>query len=126
LGLANRPYRRWFANIFFFTRNFNYILKPELSNISGDNNMMSFTAYLRKLWKLTPKGTATVANGTTNIDVTHGYGATPDVSQLHITATNNLGSATKWWVSNIGGTTFRINVNADPGATTATFSWRII
>jgi len=39
--------------------------------------------------------------------------------------TNNLGSATKFWVSNVGATTFRINTDVNPGVTTATFNWQI-
>ena len=70
------------------------------------------------------KGTATVANETTSIAVTHGYDGTPDASEIQVTPTL-LSSAASWWVSDIGDTTFTINVNADPGAGTATFAWRI-
>ena len=68
-------------------------------------------------------GTATVPNAATYIDVTHGLAATPTVADIQVTPTNNLGDASKFWISDAGATTFRINVNADPGATTATFSW---
>lgn len=66
-------------------------------------------------------GTATVANGATYATVTHGMAYTP--TRIEVTPTNSLGDAVKYWVSDIGATTFRINVNADPGATTATFNW---
>lgn len=69
-------------------------------------------------------GTATVANGTTSIAVSHGLDATPALSQITVTPTNNLGSATKFWVSNVTSTQFTINVDANPGATTATFVWK--
>lgn len=68
-------------------------------------------------------GTATVANGTTSIAVSHGLGGTPTVDDIAVTPTNNLGTATKFWVSGPTSTQFTINVDADPGATTATFGW---
>jgi hypothetical protein len=70
------------------------------------------------------KGTATVANGQTYVTVTHGLAFTPTADQIRVTPTNNMGNAAKYWISNLGATSFRINVNADPGATTATFSWK--
>lgn len=69
-------------------------------------------------------GTATIASGATSVDVTHGLAVTPLAANIQITPTNGLGSAAKFWVSNITSTTFRINVNADPGVDTATFAWR--
>lgn len=69
------------------------------------------------------QGTATVPNGSTSVDVTHGLGFTPAADQIRTVPTNNLGSASHFWLSNIGATTFRINTDVDPGATTATFSW---
>lgn len=68
-------------------------------------------------------GTATVANGATSVDVTHGLGFTPVAKNIVLTPTNNLGNASHFWVSDLGATTFRVNVDADPGATTATFAW---
>lgn len=69
-------------------------------------------------------GTAVVPNSATHIDVTHGLGATPAIEDIIVIPTNGLGDATSWFLSNIGDTIFRINVNADPGATTATFAWK--
>jgi hypothetical protein len=71
-------------------------------------------------------GTATVPNGATYIDVAHGLAITPSINNIVVTPTNNMGSATKFWISNAGASTFRINVDADPGAGTATFSWSIV
>lgn len=68
-------------------------------------------------------GTATVANGTTSIAVTHGLGVTPALKDIRVTPTNNMGSATKFWISTPTSTQFTINVDANPGATTATFVW---
>ena len=70
-------------------------------------------------------GTATVANATTSIAVTHNFGATPNPDQIFVTPTNNMGTATKFYVDTLTATQFTINVDQDPGVTTATFSWRV-
>jgi hypothetical protein len=70
-------------------------------------------------------GTATVASGATTAVVTHGLGVTPSPQHVNLTPTNSLGTATKFWVSAVGATTFTINTNVDPGATTATFGWKV-
>jgi hypothetical protein len=74
-------------------------------------------------WKTENSGTATIANGSTTIAVTHGLDATPSLGNIALTPTNNLGTATKFWISGVTNTQFTINVDADPGASTATFSW---
>lgn len=76
-------------------------------------------------WKTDNSGTATVANATTSIAVTHGLDITPGLGVISVTPTNNLGTATKFWISNATNTQFTINVDADPGASTATFAWSI-
>jgi hypothetical protein len=68
-------------------------------------------------------GVATVANATTSIAVMHGLSVTPALSNIQVTPTNNLGTAAKFWISGVGTTQFTINVDASPGATTATFAW---
>jgi hypothetical protein len=42
---------------------------------------------------------------------------------ISVTPTNSMGTATKFWISGVGATQFTINVDADPGATTAAFVW---
>lgn len=76
-------------------------------------------------WKTDNTGTATVANGTTSIAVNHGLSTTPALANIAVTPTNSMGTATKFWISGVGATQFTINVNADPGATTATFAWAV-
>jgi aconitase A len=76
-------------------------------------------------------GTSTVTNGNTSVVVSHGLGdsiykaLTPTAGQLRVVPTNNLGNATKFWVSNFTTTQFTINVDANPGTDTATFGWSI-
>jgi hypothetical protein len=71
-------------------------------------------------------GTATIPDtGTTFIDVLHGLTIAPTVDDITATPTNNMGTATHFWLSNVDTDSFRINVDAAPGATTATFAWRV-
>ncbi len=70
-------------------------------------------------------GTATITTAATSVNVTHGLGMTPALANITVTPSNNLGTATRFWVSNAGGTTFTINVDAAPGAGTATFVWSV-
>ncbi len=74
-------------------------------------------------WTTENSGTATVANGSTSIAVSHGLSTTPALSNVTVMPTNNLGNAAKFWISGVSSTQFTINVDVDPGATTATFAW---
>lgn len=76
-------------------------------------------------WTTESSGAATVANGTTTIAVNHGLAATPALSNISVTPTNSMGTAAKFWISGVGATQFTINVDADPGATTAAFAWNV-
>ena len=76
-------------------------------------------------WNTEKVGTATVANGSTTVNVTHGIDGTPALGNISVTPTNSMGSAAKFWISGATNTQFTINVNADPGVTTATFAWSI-
>jgi hypothetical protein len=68
-------------------------------------------------------GTSTIANAATSTTVTHGLSVTPTANDCSINPTNNLGTAAKFWTSDFDADDFTINVDADPGATTATFAW---
>ncbi len=70
-------------------------------------------------------GTATVATNATNVVVPHGLDFTPSLGHIKVVRVDNTGSATKYWHSSPTATTFTINVNAQPGVSTATFGWRI-
>lgn len=71
-------------------------------------------------------GSATILDTTTSIAVTHGAGYTPDASDITVTPTNNpTNDPGNFWISSVGATTFTINVRADPGASGATFAWRV-
>jgi len=77
-------------------------------------------------FKTENSGTGTVASGQTIIAVNHGLAITPSINNILVTPTNSMGSATKFYVSTVTSTQFTINVNTDPGATTATFVWSIV
>ena len=68
-------------------------------------------------------GTATVASGDTTVVVSHGLSVAPDRVTLTATLWSN---AAKAWVTTKTATQFTINVDADPGASTATFDWRAV
>jgi hypothetical protein len=69
-------------------------------------------------------GDSTITTPNTYVTVTHGLGFTPTAQQIRVTPTNNMGNAVKYWISDLGNLTFRINVNADPGVGNATFCWK--
>lgn len=71
-------------------------------------------------------GTATIPNGATSVIVYHGLGIVPALRDIMVTPTNSLGNAAKFWVSDPKDTQFTINVEADPGPTTATFAWQVV
>jgi hypothetical protein len=68
------------------------------------------------------RGTADITTGNTTVVVSHGLGFTPALSQITVTPTSSLGSATEFWVSTPTSTQFTINVDVNPAAT-ASFVW---
>ena len=69
--------------------------------------------------------TATVADGTTSIAVTHGLATTP--TRVQITPRENPTNAVAfWWVDTLTPTQFTINVNTNPGASGLDFDWRAV
>ncbi len=57
------------------------------------------------------------------VTVHHGLAAPPSAAGIRVTPTNHLGDAMKFWISDIGPETFRINVDREPGVDMATFAW---
>jgi Right handed beta helix region len=85
----------------------------------GYDSVNSVQAYVTENY-----GTATITSGNTSIAVTHGLGITPNIGQIQVTPQASLGSASKFWISSVGATTFTINVDSNPGANVA-FSWQV-
>ena len=100
----------------------NYIKGSSLSGISLADG---FTGVIRNNYGFATEnlGTATVNSDSTYVDVAHGLAMTPSLSSIQVTPISNLGNASKFWISNVGASTFRINVNVDPGSSGANFSW---
>lgn len=67
-------------------------------------------------------GSASITSGNTSVTVTHGLSMTPTLEQISVTPQTSLGSAAFFWISNVGATTFQVNLNANP-AGTVTFGW---
>lgn len=73
------------------------------------------------------EGTFTIPSGSTSITIPHGLlitSITPTARNIQITSSNSLGSATRLHVSSVNKYTFTITADANPGATTATGSWK--
>jgi parallel beta-helix repeat protein len=66
-------------------------------------------------------GTATIAAGNTYVDVTHGLSITPDINKIRVTPKDNLGGRS-FWVSDVGASTFRINISSTDTADHS-FGW---
>jgi len=108
------------------SQNYNTIIGNHTQgNVSSHMNVQGANDIVRdNLGYVTENsGTATVANGQTTVTVTHGLATTP--TRVQVTPTL-LSNAASFWVTAKGATTFVINVNADPGAGTATFDWRAV
>lgn len=70
-------------------------------------------------------GTVQVSSGTTSTLVTHGLSSTPQEREITLTRSSNGGNSVKYWFSNVGATTFKVNVEVDPGSGGAWFVWAI-
>lgn len=73
------------------------------------------------------RGSATIPAGSTVTSVAHGLPnpPSPDSRHISVTPTNDLGHASQFWISNVGPSTFDINVDADPGDRGASFVWQV-
>ncbi len=76
------------------------------------------------LLRLINSGTATLLNGQTTIDVTHGQTYAPNNADISVHAIENWGTMTEWWVDGINSTKFTISADVDPGED-VDFSWRL-
>lgn len=94
-------------------------------NSSSSTNVSAFRGNIN--WITEANGVGTVAATTTSIVVSHGLNVTPSINDVQLTPQDNMGAATKFWISNVTATQFTINVDVTPGAaTSSSFSWQII
>lgn len=90
-----------------------------------DNGTSTFIADMYG-WPNQRNGTAVVPSGSTSVVISHNLrNHSPTLSEIRVTPTNNLGTASKFWISNPTATQFTINVDVDPGVGTAAFVWHI-
>jgi hypothetical protein len=107
----------------------NIITENSFNNVSGTSftlvKRVSTTSSIRNNqgYITESNGTTSIGASATTVTVNHGLSVTPLIQNILVMPTNSLGSATKYWVSNITSTNFVINVNAAPGST-ATFAWQ--
>jgi len=113
-----------------YGNNYDVTMKDnEFSNLSGSPVIETGTVRFRgNIGYVTENsGTATIANGDTTVKVAHGLAVAPTRVQLTCTGWGNASKASVTSKdSDSDGTKFTITVDADPGASTATFDWRAI
>lgn len=93
-------------------------VSPVLDASSASNRLFDGCAGLRTR----NRGTGTVANGTSSIAVNHDLAFTPAVSDIVITPTSALVTASNWWISATTATQFTLTTNVNVGAN-FTFGW---
>lgn len=72
-------------------------------------------------------GTATIgsADDPPSSTIDHLLDITPTPGQIRITPTSDIGDAKHWWVSDVGATSFKINLDEVSGSA-VTFEWRVV
>ncbi len=70
-------------------------------------------------------GTATLANGTTSIVVTHGLDVTPSAGDITVTPIEAWGAMTEFYIDTYTSTQFTIHADQDPGQD-VDFAWKAI
>lgn len=70
-------------------------------------------------------GTATLANGTTSIVVTHGLAVTPAAGDIVVTPIEAWGNMTQFYIDTYTSTQFTIHADIDPGQD-VDFAWKAI
>lgn len=93
-------------------------VSPMLDSSTTTNKLIDGCAGLRTR----NRGTATITNGTSSVNVNHGLPFTPAVSDILIVPTSALVTATSWWVSATTSSQFTLTTNVNVGAD-FTFGW---
>lgn len=101
----------------------NYFDATVSSNAVNDAGTTSMVRE-NKGWVTEAFGTDSIPSGSTLRVVTHGLSATPTQFAIEFReqGTNDYG---RYWISDVGATTFRVNVSADPGASNLDFTWAV-
>lgn len=95
-------------------------------NLDISTNAATTKVYQNQGWVTENKGTGSITSAATSATVTHGLNYTPDPGEITINFTENpTVASTIWYLSNIGATTFDINVAVAPGASNLDFAWSV-
>ncbi|HEX7050013.1 MAG TPA: glycosyl hydrolase family 28-related protein [Longimicrobiales bacterium] len=86
----------------------------------GESDLVRYTSGARRS---RDNGAVVIPATATTVTVTHRLARAPRVSEIQVTPLNDLGAATRFWVSNPTATTFDVNVDVAPGASLAKFGW---
>jgi len=76
-------------------------------------------------WATENSGTATLANGTTSIAVTHGLAVTPAAGDIMVTPIEAWGAMTEFYIDTYTSTQFTIHADQNPGQD-VDFAWRAV
>lgn len=108
----------------YWTIEFNEIrdaaISPSITFVGSNNKIRQNEGFVTS-----NSGTATIASGNTEVQVSHGLNITPSIANISVTSTDDMGSATKFHFHTVTGGSFKIAVNTAPGGSGATFSWQI-
>lgn len=70
-------------------------------------------------------GTGSIGAAAVAVNITHNLDVTPQDGDIMVTPTNDMGNATKMWVSAYAADTFTVTIDAVPGGVdTADFAWK--
>ncbi len=76
-------------------------------------------------WVTENSGSDSIGAAAVAVNVTHGLDLTPQDGDIMVTPTNDMGNATKMWVSAYAADTFTVTIDAVPGGVdTADFAWK--
>lgn len=67
-------------------------------------------------FKTVGQGSGIITSAATSVTVSHGLAVTPLITEINVTPTSALQSATEFWITTVTATTFDINVDIAPGS----------
>jgi hypothetical protein len=103
---------------------FNVIKNFSSNIINKDAGVV--TTYCRNVgWATENSGTATLANGTTSIVVTHGLAVTPTAGDIVVAPIEAWGNMTQFYIDTYTSTQFTIHADTNPGQD-VDFAWKAI
>lgn len=96
-------------------------------NLTGPVNNFQASARFVSVHGFTTEnsGSDSIGAAAVAVNVNHGLDVTPQAGDVMVTPTNNMGNATKMWISAYAAATFTVTIDVVPGGVdTADFAWR--